>query len=102
MAASGHRVDGPLEDLLFAARHASIVWTRQDGLVGTPNHLRRGASTTISAYHSRVAIKVGIDRGVDLTVLRRLQKEAILELQEANQLEQTWSGPQPRPGPAAR
>jgi hypothetical protein len=37
-----------------------------------------------------VAIKIGIDQGVDLKALRRLQRQGLFELRQANELEQTW------------
>jgi hypothetical protein len=37
-----------------------------------------------------MAIKVGIDQGVDLKALRRFQDQGHIELRQANQLEQTW------------
>jgi hypothetical protein len=43
-----------------------------------------------AAYDSRVSIKVGIDQGVDLKALRRIQEQGIIELRQANELEQTW------------
>jgi len=38
-----------------------------------------------------MAIKVGIDQGVNLRELRALQRQGIIELRQANELEQTWS-----------
>jgi hypothetical protein len=38
-----------------------------------------------------MAIKVGIDQGVDLKALRELQRRGLIELRQANELEQTWS-----------
>jgi hypothetical protein len=37
-----------------------------------------------------VSIKVGIDQGVDLKALQRMQEQGIIELRQANELEQTW------------
>jgi hypothetical protein len=37
-----------------------------------------------------VSIKVGIDQGVDLKALQRIQDQGIIELRQANELEQTW------------
>jgi hypothetical protein len=37
-----------------------------------------------------VSIKVGIDQGVDLKALQRIQEQGIIELRQANELEQTW------------
>jgi hypothetical protein len=37
-----------------------------------------------------MVIKVGIDQGADHKVLRRLQREGLVELRQANELEQTW------------
>jgi hypothetical protein len=38
-----------------------------------------------------VAIKVGIDQGANLKALRQLQRQGLIELHQANELEQTWS-----------
>jgi hypothetical protein len=37
-----------------------------------------------------MVIKVGIDQGVDLKALRRVQDQGLIELRQANRLEQTW------------
>ena len=37
-----------------------------------------------------MSIKVGIDQGVDLKALQRIQEQGIIELRQANELEQTW------------
>ena len=39
---------------------------------------------------SGMSIKVGIDQGVNLKVLRELQRRGLVELCQANELEQTW------------
>ena len=36
-------------------------------------------------------IKVGIDQNVNLKKLRQLQRQGLIELHQANELEQTWS-----------
>ena len=36
------------------------------------------------------SIKGGIDQGVDLKALQRIQEQGIIELRQANELEQTW------------
>jgi len=36
------------------------------------------------------AIKVGIDQGTNLKALRQLQRRGLIELHQANELEQTW------------
>lgn len=38
-----------------------------------------------------MAIKVGIDQNVNLKALRALQSQGLIELHQANELEQTWS-----------
>jgi hypothetical protein len=38
-----------------------------------------------------MTIKVGIDQGADQKVLRRLQGRGLIELRQANELEQIWS-----------
>src|SRR4029434_10828818 len=50
----------------------------------------RGASAANEAYDSPVSINVGIDQGVDLKALQRIQEQGIIELRQANELEQTW------------
>src|SRR5262245_33648270 len=37
-----------------------------------------------------MSIKAAIDQGANHTVLRRLQDEGVIELVQANELEQTW------------
>lgn len=38
-----------------------------------------------------MALKLCIDQGVDLKSLRQLQRRGLIELRQANELEQTWS-----------
>jgi hypothetical protein len=38
-----------------------------------------------------VAVRVAIDQGANLKALRRLQDDGLVELRQANELEQTWS-----------
>jgi capsule polysaccharide export protein KpsC/LpsZ len=44
----------------------------------------------ISGTAGDMAIRVGIDQGADLKVLRKLQRQGLIELRQANELEQTW------------
>jgi hypothetical protein len=37
-----------------------------------------------------MAIRVGIDQGADLKVLRKLQRQGLIELRQANELEKTF------------
>jgi hypothetical protein len=41
---------------------------------------------------STMSIKVGIDQGANLKVLRQLQRRGLIQLHQANELEQTWPG----------
>jgi hypothetical protein len=40
---------------------------------------------------TKQSIKVGIDQNVNLKKLRQLQRQGLIELHQANELEQTWS-----------
>jgi hypothetical protein len=53
--------------------------------------LTRTPQVKLANVSIKVGIKVGIDQDVDLKVLRRLQRQGVVELRQANELEQTWS-----------